>query len=156
MNLLNAKDVFEFSVTIEKNGEKFYRKIAQKFTDPAIRDLFVFLADEEVKHAALFQKMTDQFTPSQLAQIYPDDYLQYLKAYVDHQIFTNARLEKDVEHINRPETALEFGIWRELDTILYYQEIKKYMPAQQLDQVDKIIAEERKHFLRLIELKKQY
>jgi rubrerythrin len=156
MSLLNANDVFQFSVTIEKNGERFYRKIAEHFDDGKIKDLFTFLADEEVRHADVFQKMLDQLGTNELAEVYPDEYLEYLGAYVEHQIFTNEKLEKDIPHIKKPVTALEFGIWRELDTILYYQEVKKYLPVEQRDMIEKIINEERKHFLQLIELKKQY
>ena len=155
MSLLNANDVFQFSVTIEENGERFYRKIVEHFDDPKIMDLFTYLADEEVKHAALFQKMLNKLGTNELAEIYPDEYLEYLGAYVEHQIFTNDKLEKDIQHITKPVTALEFGIWRELDTILYYQEIKKYLPVEQRDLVEKIINEERQHFLTLIDMKKQ-
>ena len=53
-------------------------------------------------------------------------------------------------------SALEFGIRRELDSILYYQEMKNFVPEQQHSSIDRIIEEERNHFLELSGIKKLY
>jgi len=156
MSWLNAHDVFKFSVEIERNGERFYRKFSKKFDEKEICELFEFLADEEVKHAEIFGKMLSDIGQNELEQIYPQDYLSYLNSYVQHQIFAEKKLEQEIEKISSPWEALDFGISRELDTILYYQEIKKYLPEIQLNLVEKILGEERKHFMKLIELKKKY
>ena len=53
-------------------------------------------------------------------------------------------------------TALEFGIRRETDSILYYHEVKKFVPEARQGAIDGIIEEERRHFVRLHEMKKFY
>ncbi|MDI6726248.1 MAG: hypothetical protein QMD32_04735, partial [Smithellaceae bacterium] len=52
--------------------------------------------------------------------------------------------------------AVDFAIRRELDSILYYHEIRKFLPLSEYDQIEKIIEEERRHFHKLSELKKSY
>jgi len=49
-----------------------------------------------------------------------------------------------------------FGIQRELDSTLYFHEIKKFVPKSQHNLIDRIIDEERKHFSKLSELRKRY
>jgi rubrerythrin len=43
-----------------------------------------------------------------------------------------------------------------MDSILYYHEIKRFVPASQHATLDQIIEEERKHFAKLSEVKKRY
>jgi rubrerythrin len=45
---------------------------------------------------------------------------------------------------------------READSILYYHEAKRFTGEKHYNIIDKIIAEERKHFGRLSELRKKY
>jgi rubrerythrin len=69
-------------------------------------------------------------------------------------IFTKEIMDKQLAKIKNTKSALDFAIQRELDSILYYHEIKKLVPAAQHDTIEKIIEEERKHFLSLTEMKK--
>ncbi|MFA5337607.1 MAG: hypothetical protein WC330_04685, partial [Candidatus Omnitrophota bacterium] len=50
--------------------------------------------------------------------------------------------------------AVQFGIEIELDSINYYQEIKRFVPDYQKNTIDKIVDEERGHFLKLSNIKK--
>jgi rubrerythrin len=88
------------------------------------------------------------------ATSYPDEYFGYLKAYADTLIFTKDKLEKEVEKITTGIEAADFGIRRELDSILYYQEIKSYVPEKETSSIDAVISQERLHFMRLTQLKK--
>jgi rubrerythrin len=65
-------------------------------------------------------------------------------------------MDKELAKIKDTIAALDFAIKRELDSILYYHEIKKFVPAAQYTAIDQIIAEERKHFSKLSAVKKQF
>ncbi len=80
---------------------------------------------------------------------YPGEYFSYLRAYADNIIFTPQRMEEEMKKITDAASALKFAIGRELDSILYYQEVKNLVPKNQRNIVDKIIEEERKHFMKL-------
>jgi rubrerythrin len=63
-------------------------------------------------------------------------------------------MDKQLAKVTNTSEALDFAIQRELDSILYYHEIKKMVPAAQHDALEKIIEEERSHFLSLSAMKK--
>jgi rubrerythrin len=71
-------------------------------------------------------------------------------------IFTKEVMDKELAKIKDTVAALDFAIKRELDSILYYHEIKRFVSAAQHATLDQIIAEERKHFSMLSEIKKRY
>ena len=47
--------IFEFAMKMEQDGEKFYRDLAGRTTNTGLKQIFTYLADEEVKHYALFK-----------------------------------------------------------------------------------------------------
>jgi len=154
MSLLSASEVIQFAVRIEENGFDFYRTFTDKLTSKKEKEIFQFLADEEAKHLKTFETMLKKVESFEPPTSYPDEYFAYLKAYSENLIFTKDKLEKEVEKIKSGKQACEFGIRRELDSILYYQEIKPFVPEKERDHIDTIISEERKHFLKLTDLKK--
>jgi len=155
MAILSASEVFEFAVKVEENGERFYRSVADRFQETAPKQMFNLLAAEEKKHRETFTKLSHGARQETPRPSYPDEYEAYLQAYADTLIFTDSALKKEVERITTVKEACEFGIRKELDSILYYQEIKNFVPENERDSLDSIIAEERRHFIKLTELKRE-
>ena len=60
-----------------------------------------------------------------------------------------------MEEISDVESAIDFAIGAELKSIQYYHEIKELVPKKHYDKIDRIIEEERKHFLKLSEIEKR-
>lgn len=50
-------NAYEYAMEMEKEGELFYRELAEKATDEGLKQIFTNLADEEVKHFVMFQKL---------------------------------------------------------------------------------------------------
>ena len=155
MAILSASEVFEFAVKVEENGERFYRSVADRFQETAPKQMFNLLAAEEKKHRETFTKLSHGARQETPRPSYPDEYEAYLQAYADTLIFTDSALKKEVERITTVKEACEFGIRKELDSILYYQEIKNFAPENERDSLDSIIVEERRHFIKLTELKRE-
>lgn len=149
----HISEIYQFAIKIEENGEKFYRSIAQKTKKKEVKDLFIFLADEEIKHKKVFEELLSKIEKYQPHEIYPDEYFLYLKAYAEELIFP-PNIEKEIEKEDEIE-AIDFGIRRELDSIMYYLEMKGFVPETQHSELDKIIEQERFHFIKLSNLKKQ-
>ncbi len=154
MSLLSPGEVIQFAVNIEENGQHFYRSFAEKLKSDDEKKIFNYLADEEAKHIQIFKAMLKKIEKFEPATSYPDEYFGYLKAYSDTLIFTKDKLEKEVAKITSGKEAADFGIRRELDSILYYQEAKSFVPKKEKSIIDNVISEERKHFMRLTQLKK--
>ena len=53
-------DIFEYAIQMEKDGEEFYRKIAQNTNDEGIKRILNMLADDEIKHREILQEMRDK------------------------------------------------------------------------------------------------
>ena len=155
MSILTADDAFDLAIRVEENGAAFYKKCAESFDDPASRELFSFLASEETRHRDSFETMRKGIKKAPPATGYPDEYADYLQAYADRLIFTDPALDKEIARLKDVKDACEFGIRRELDSILYYQEIKTFVPDEERTHIDDIITEERRHFMKLTEMKKQ-
>ena len=51
-------NIFEFAMQMEKDGEEFYREIANKSNNAGLQKIFNTLADEEVAHYNTFKKLS--------------------------------------------------------------------------------------------------
>jgi rubrerythrin len=154
MSLFEPGEVFQFAIRIEENGEKFYRQMAQKFDETKVKELFSFLANEEMKHKKIYEEMVSKIEKYEPFETFPGEYFAYLRAYADKIIFTQKEFDEEIANIKNINAALDYAINAELDSILYYQEIKNLVSENQGKIIDKIIEEERRHFVKLSEIKK--
>jgi rubrerythrin len=157
MKLFDASEIYRFAMRIEENGEKFYRHAAQITEDEEARYLFNFLADEEIVHGKIFGRLLSKLETTEPDERYPGEYLDYLRDYLDNKvIFSKKKMEDEFQKVKDTLSATNFSINREMDSILYYSEIKNLVAASQQEAIEKIIAEERRHFAKLTEFKRDY
>jgi rubrerythrin len=154
MSLFEPSEVFQFAIRIEENGEKFYRQMVQKFDHPKVKELFSFLADEEIKHKKIYEEMVSKIEKYEPFETFPGEYFAYLRAYADNIIFSQKKFDEEMATIKDIHAALDYAINAELDSILYYQEVKNLVPENQRTTIDGIIEEERRHFVKLSEIKR--
>jgi rubrerythrin len=156
MAVFEAGDIVETAIRIEENGANFYRFAMQIVGREETKDLFRQLADEEVKHQKTFSEILagmDQFIPP---EGYDGEYAAYLHNYVDNRlVFKADALAGELGAIKDEASAIDFAIRRELDSLLYYREIRELLPADQREAIERIILEEKTHFMKLSEMKKR-
>jgi rubrerythrin len=156
MGVFAATDVVEFAIRIEENGANFYRFAAQIATDKGAKNLFEQLANEELHHKRIFEKILAALDNSVPPEGYDGEYAAYMHSYVDNAaIFKKEVLDREMTHVKDAATALDFALRREMDSILYYHEIKGLVHADDHAAIDEIIAEERRHVTILSALKQQ-
>ena len=51
-------NAYEYAMNLEKEGEEFYRKLAEEAKQPGLSKIFTMLANEEVKHYKMFKKLS--------------------------------------------------------------------------------------------------
>lgn len=157
MQVFAASDIVQVAIRIEENGIIFYKFAEQLARQEESKKLFAFLADAEAGHKRTFEKFfaaVDKFIP---AEQYAGEYSAYLRNYVDNNIiFTKEVMDKQLAGVKDTVAAFDFAMQRELDSILYYHEIKNLVPATQHDAIEKIIEEERKHYALLCDMKKRF
>ena len=128
MKILDARDVIRFAIRIEEDGEAFYRKAALAAQNKDIRDLFNFLADEEIQHKTLFREMLSRMETLQPAETYDGEYAAYLSDYIDGKvIFTKEVQQGFTSDTKDILSAITFAMQREADSILYYHEAKRFI-----------------------------
>lgn len=152
-----ASDIVEVAIRIEENGVNFYKFAEQIAKQEEAKKLFAHLAQEEIKHKRIFEGIFAKIEKSAVPESYNGEYSAYLHAYVDNNIiFTKEAMDKEMANVKDTISAFDFAIRRELDSILYYHEIKKLVPSAQHGAIEQIIEEERKHFSILTEMKKRF
>ncbi|HZX09312.1 MAG TPA: ferritin family protein [Acidobacteriota bacterium] len=57
-------NIFEYAMKLEKDGENYYRELAEKVENPGIKNILTMLADDEVKHYNIFKNMSEKTEPS--------------------------------------------------------------------------------------------
>jgi rubrerythrin len=135
-------DIFEYALQMEKDGERFYREIAQKTGSMRIRTVVTMLADEEVKHYKAIKKMK-QGQHGEMAETHILDDAR--------NVFAQMRDKADELAADRKQTELYKEAQQiEMRSQQFYQE-----KAGQMDRDDQrhlfeqLAAEEAKHYFLL-------
>jgi rubrerythrin len=157
MQVFEASDIVEIAIRIEENGINFYKFAEQIAKQEEAKKLFADLALAEISHKKTFEGIFAKMEKYSPPESFAGEYNSYLHDYVDNNIiFTKEAMDKELANVKDTLAAIDFAIRRELDSILYYHEIKRFVPTTQHGTLDQIIDEERKHFSRLSEVKKKY
>lgn len=158
MGVFAASDIVEFAIRIEENGADFYRYAMQIAKDESTKNLFERLANVELHHKKTFEKILAAMDKAAPPDDYDGEYTAYMHSYVDNAIiFKKEALDQELTKVKDSASALDFALRREMDSILYYHEIKGLVPAHDHVTIDKIIEEERRHVAMLSAMKqKQY
>jgi rubrerythrin len=154
MSTFKASEIFQIAMKIEENGETFYKHACTVTDDGKMKDMFNFLADEEVKHKTTFEGMLSKIEHYEPPERYPGEYFAYLRAYAESLVFSPEKLQAEMAKVTDAGAAVEFAIQREIESILYYLEAKGLVPESQKGEIDRILDEERRHYLNLLEVKK--
>jgi rubrerythrin len=129
-------DIYEYAMQMEKDGEDYYRELAQKTMNPGIKKILTMLADAEVKHYNVFQSMKRN-------ENVPDTDTEILNK--TKNIFIKMREEK--------ETVLDVT-----QTELYKkaQDIEKRSRDFYLEKADEAAASRRAIFIRIADEEKKH
>ena len=153
--IFKAAEILKTAIRIEENGIIFYREMVKKFKEKNLQDIFSFLAEEDERHRKIFEEMLSKSEQYEMVDSYPGEYDAYLHAFADEHVFSKEKTgELMAKKVKDVKEAIRFGIEVELDSINYYQEIKRFIPEYEKDTIEKIIEEERGHFLKLSDIKK--
>ena len=151
MNLLNINKLLQFAVELEKRGVKFYEDWAEKAESDEVKLLFLMLSDEEKSHEELFSKIAIAHKDPDKGFDISEEYSEYFDQFANDILFN----ENDIDMIKNINDAIEVAKKQELDSQLFYNDIKNYVSAEYTAAVELIISEEIKHFQKLGELQKK-
>ncbi len=155
VNVFSAAEVVELSIRIEENGRDFYNGIINLSKSQTAKEVFELLSSEEEKHIKRFEEILSKVKKYEPAEAYPNEYFSYLKSLSGEHVFTKEKKGTEVAgRIKTEKEAIELGIGFEKDSILFYQEMKKFVLTSEQNIIEKLLEEEKEHLRKLFELDK--
>ena len=124
-------DIYEYAMQMEVDGERYYRELASITENPGLKNILTMLADAEVKHYHIFQKMKN----NEKAETTDAEFLSGVK-----NIFVQMREKKEVLDVEKSQIELYEKA----------QDIEKKSEEFYLEKSDEVEEPERKEMFRKI------
>jgi rubrerythrin len=103
-------EVVRAAKEVEKNGHRFYSTMSERAADPTLKELFAWLAQDEVEHLKRLTQLESNYEDGAFADN-EDEFLPYLSRFSDDKIFPDAeRLEAVLMTDNADVQALDMAI----------------------------------------------
>lgn len=150
----SACELVEMGIEVERNGKAFYGELKKLAENTQTADVLGYLAEQEDRHIAVFQGIFDNTCDHKPEGVYPDEYFAYIRALAGQYVFTRKGMGKEIASgVGNIKEGVELGIRFEKDSILFYEEMKKYVPEKSGYVIEKLIAEEKGHLRELCDIK---
>ncbi|MCK9294291.1 MAG: ferritin family protein [Desulfobulbaceae bacterium] len=138
-------NIYAFAMQMEKDGENYYRQLAEQSGSAGIKKIFIMLANEEVKHYRVVELLSKKSGPPQMAET---NVLENVK-----NIFAEMKQTKEELHIDTTAEVQNYRKARDIEeqSRKFYEE----KAGESKDEAERRIflqlaGEERKH-LRIME-----
>jgi rubrerythrin len=148
---LNADEILKVSMNTEQEGISFYKNAAKHSNNSVVKDIFIFLAEEEKKHYEYFKKINEgeikelEFRPVNIN----DEISIYLRYLIKPGIFKK-EFSKETWKNFTDKSAIEFGIEIEKRSILYYSQILQIIENKSgKSGIWNVLEEEKRHLVKL-------
>ena len=149
--MFTASEVLDLAIRLEENGESVYRKAAGQASNPDIRELLLWMAEEEVKHARWFADLKKEIESRSINPFMEEMSRKVFGGLLGDKSFSHR--EVDFSKVDRIEELIAIFIEFEKDTVLFYETLIPFIEDNNtLGNVAKIIAEEKNHIKKLHEL----
>ena len=134
-------NIFEYAMQMEKDGEDYYRQLAQKTDNNGMKTILTMLADEEVKHYNAIEKIKKQKTQIAESEILTDA----------KNVFVQIRESGDSFDfdINEAELYKKARDIEEKSRDFYTEKAGEVTEAYQKELFLKLSDEEQKHYVLL-------
>jgi rubrerythrin len=134
-------DILKYAMQMEKDGEAYYRQLAQQTENKGLKSILTMLADEEVKHYKIIEKMETERPQPAPAKIL-------------------ARAKNIFAKIKKSDEGLDFasgqiGLYRKAQDIekkseqFYREKVSKVTEEYQKEIFLQLAEEENKHYFLL-------
>ena len=142
----SGQEIVEIAVRIEENGNEFYTAAAEMIKESNdIKGLFIDLAEKEILHNSIFQKLAEKFDAESF-DFGAQDATDYINHLASSHIFGKPDSGKTLaKTLKTPKEGLEIAYKFENDSVAFYTELLKYTRSDSKKLVQEIIEEEMEH-----------
>ena len=123
--MFTLQEIYDLAIQIEKNGEDFFREAEKRTSMPALKSLFLWLAEQEVKHSKWFiqKKALSKVESEPLAM---DEITgNMLKDILGDQRFSLGEVE--IDRLKTVEDLLSVAMEFEEDTIIFFRMVRSLL-----------------------------
>ncbi len=134
-------DIFEYAMQMEKDGEAYYRQLAEQTNNNGLKTVFSMLADEEVKHYDVVKQMKTQSPQMEQTQVLTNA----------KNIFVQMKESDDTFDFD----ARQVELYKKAQDIekksqdFYSEKASEVTQEDQKETFQQLAAEEEKHYLLL-------
>ena len=142
----SGQEIVEIAVRIEENGNEFYNAAAAMIGEHNdTKGLFLDLAEKEIMHISIFQKLVEKFDAESF-DFQTEDASAYINHLAESHIFGKPDAGKELaKKIKTPKEALKIAYQFENDSVAFYTELLKFARSDSKKLVQQIIDEEKEH-----------
>jgi len=130
-------DIYEFAMQMEKDGEKYYRDLAEKVSDEGVAKILLMMADDEVKHYNILSHMKSGTPDMQGSEV-----LKNAKNIFQEMQTGQSDFDFDIAQKDALQKALEI---EERSEKFYTEKSKEIDSEDQKALLLRIADEERRH-----------
>ncbi len=142
--MFSIREVMDLAIQIEKNGEQYYRDAMQKISNPSLRSMIEWLADQEEEHQSWFSERKERLDTEEDGLEMEEMGSSILQGILGDQSFSLK--EADLSKIEGVEALIQLAVEFEKDSILFYEMIGSFIEDRETsDKINEIIAEENHH-----------
>jgi rubrerythrin len=139
-------EVIRAAMEVEKNGHRFYAAMVQKAKSQLARDIFTWLAQDEVQHLKTLEQLVPKYEEGAFWEE-EDQFLPYLRRFSDSEIFPSPeRLEAVLQREDSDLEAFDLAIEAEEKFAEYFHvAAKNARTAEGKDAFTWLAGEEDRH-----------
>ena len=153
MGLFNAAEIADIGIEKEKKRKEFYARVADKFEDKDVKDIFTKLRDWEDMHIKKFTELKSKISQPTATDSYVGEAADYIKSLMDDTLYNEVSPEQFAKKVTTPISAVQYGIGFEKDAILFFNEFMAVVSENDKKIIKKLINEEKEHIVYLSNLK---
>jgi len=154
LGLFSAAEVYDMAIQTEQSGKAFYEAAAGAAKERSVKDLMVWLGEQEAQHEAAFRALKEESSKRPPAETYAGERSEYVQALLESRVLPGA--EAGVQAVGKMASDLEavdFALRFEKDTILFMYEMREVVPEDERARIEVLIREEKNHVRRLNSIK---
>ena len=154
--VFSSHEIVEMAIQTEQSGFQFYLHAADKVASKPVSEMLAWLSRQEAEHERIFRTMQTESDRHMPPEEYEGERAEYVQALLDVRVLPDvetglarlAAMKEDIE-------VVDFAIGFEKDTILFMYVMRDMSAPAAGETIDKLIAQEKGHVARLLQLKAQ-
>jgi rubrerythrin len=151
--MFTSHDVLDIAIQLENNGEKTYRDAVRHASTGKLKDLLVWMANEEKNHARWFSNLKNRLIKGEDHHLVAEMSRALVEDVIQGQAFSLEEI--DFSTLDTPKKMISTFIGFEGDTIAFYEFLKNFVEDPMVvRQLEQIITEENNHIAQLQDLLK--